>query len=79
MTSFEELWKLGLTQWNLSRFEFKFDDTRISSQNKNKIGPIKKTMLLPDVALSLPCWLSQFSWDSQQGRDGAVLGPNIFF
>ena len=25
-------------------------------------------MLHPDVVNSLPCWLSQFSWDSQQGR-----------
>ena len=39
-----------MTQWNPSRFEFKFDDTRLSSKYKNKIG----------VALSLPCWLSQF-------------------
>jgi hypothetical protein len=31
--------KLGLTQWNLSSFEFKFDDTR---PYKNKIGPNKK-------------------------------------
>ena len=28
---------LGLTQWNLSCFEFKFDDTRLSSWYKNKI------------------------------------------
>ena len=32
---------LGWAQWNLSRFEFKFDDTRLSSKYKNKIGSIK--------------------------------------
>ena len=32
---------LGLTLWNLSSFEFKFDDTRLSSKYKNKIGPIE--------------------------------------
>ena len=30
-----------LAPWNLSCFEFKFDDTRLSSQCKNKIGPIE--------------------------------------
>ena len=25
------VYRLGLTQWNLSCFEFKFDDTRLSS------------------------------------------------
>ena len=33
---------IGWAQWNLSCFEFKFDDTRLSSWYKNKIGPIKK-------------------------------------
>ena len=33
-------------------------------------------LLHPDVALSLSCWLSQFSWDSQQGRDRATSGRN---
>ena len=33
---------LGLTPWNLSCFEFKFDDTRHSY--KYKIGPIKKNV-----------------------------------
>ena len=32
---------LGLTPWNLSCFEFKFDDARLSSQYENKIGPIE--------------------------------------
>ena len=44
---------LDLAQWNLNSFEFKFDDTRLSSWYKNKIGPIKKKMLRPDVALTL--------------------------
>ena len=29
------------------------------------------------IALSLPCWLSQLSWDSQQGRDIAMSGLRI--
>ena len=33
-------------------------------------------MCRPDVALSLPCWLSQLNWDSQQGRDFATSGCN---
>ena len=33
---------LGLTQWNLNSFEFKFDNTILSSQYKKKIGPLKK-------------------------------------
>ena len=33
-------------------------------------------LLRPDFALSLPCWLSQFSWDSQQSRDVATSGRN---
>ena len=32
--------RLGLTPWNVSCFEFKFDVTRLSSYYKNKIGPI---------------------------------------
>ena len=53
---------IGWAQWNLSCFEFKFDDTRLSSWYKNKIGPIEFFLLRPDVAKSLPCWLSQFSF-----------------
>ena len=34
------MYNLGWAQWNLSRFEFKFDDTRLSSEYKNKIGQI---------------------------------------
>ena len=33
---------MNLIQWNLNSFGFKFDDTRLFSQYKNKIGPIKK-------------------------------------
>ena len=33
-------------------------------------------LLRPDVALSLPCWLSQLNWDSQQDRDRATSGCN---
>ena len=33
---------LGLTLQNQISFEFKFDDTRLSSQYENKIGPIKE-------------------------------------
>ena len=33
--------RLGLTLWNLSCLEFKFDDTRISYWHKNKIGRIE--------------------------------------
>ena len=33
---------LGLTLWKQSSFEFKFDNTRLSSWYKNMIGPLKK-------------------------------------
>ena len=33
--------RLGLTLWNLSCLEFKFDDTRLSYWHKNKIGRIE--------------------------------------
>ena len=55
----ELAWKLGWALWNRNSFEFKFDDTRLSSYYKNKIGPIKFFLLHPDFANSLPCWLSQ--------------------
>ena len=42
---------LGLTQWNLNSFEFKFDDTRLSSYDYF-------FLLRSDVALSLPCCIS---------------------
>ena len=50
---------LGWSQWNLSRFEFKFDETRLSSWYKNKIGRII-FFCCTLTLLSLPCWLSQF-------------------
>ena len=53
-------------------FQFKFDDTRLSLQYKNKIGPIIAIIIAYNVAKSLPCWL----WDSQQGRDFATPGQN---
>ena len=33
---------LGWALWNRNSFEFKFDDTRLSSKYEYKIGPIKK-------------------------------------
>ena len=52
---------LGWAQWNLSSFEFKFDDARDFPHNiRIRLAQLKKFLLLPDVALSLPCWLSQF-------------------
>ena len=38
-------------------------------------------MLFPNIALSLPCWQSQFIWASQQGRDWVMSGlcPTIGF
>ena len=68
--------RLGWAPWNLSCLEFKFDDTRLSYWHKNKIGRIEKKMLLPDFANSLPCWLSQQNWASQQGRKLAKSGSN---
>ena len=67
-------------QWNLSRSEFKFDDTRLSSYYENKIGPIKifsccvltLLSLCPGGCLSL----EKLNWDSQQGRDLATSGRN---
>ena len=48
--------KLGLTQWNQNSFEFKFDDTRLSSWYQNKIAQLNFFLSVPDVAKSLPCW-----------------------
>ena len=42
------------------------------------MAQLKENILCPDVSLSLPCWLSQFSWGNQQGRDRAtkkIIGP----
>ena len=35
------MYNLGWAPWDLSCFEFKFDDTRLFSCYKNKIGPIE--------------------------------------
>ena len=56
--------------------EFKFDDTRLSYWHKNKIGRIEIFLLLSDFANFLTCWLAQFCWDSQQGRELAKSGSN---
>ena len=39
--AYNQIRKLGLTLWNLSCLEFKFDDTRLSYWHKNKIGRIE--------------------------------------
>ena len=36
-------------------------------------------LLYSDVVVSLPSWLSQLNWDSQQGRDRTTSGRNNFF
>ena len=36
-------YNLGWALWNRNSFEFKFDDTRLSSYYKNKIGPINRS------------------------------------
>ena len=43
---------LGWALWNRNSFEFKFDDTRLSSYYKNKISPINLFLLRPDSANS---------------------------
>jgi hypothetical protein len=70
-------YRLGLTLWNLSCLEFKFDDTRHSYWHKNKIGRIDFFFfLLPDFPSFLPYWLAQFCWDSQQDRELAKSRSN---
>ena len=71
-----------LTQWKLNSFEFKFDDTRLSSLYKNKIGPIKKKCCILTLLCLCPvgCFsLVQLNWESQQGRDIATSGRNNLF
>ena len=51
---------LGCAQWNLSSFEFKFDNNRLASKYKNKIGLIKKkycVLMLLCLCLKLPAKL----------------------
>ena len=70
------LCRLGLILWNLSCLEFNFDNIRFFYWHKNKIGRNDFFLLLPDFANFLPCWLAQFCWDSQQGRELAKSGSN---
>ena len=44
-----------------------------------RLAELKFFLLLPDFANSLPCWLSQQNWASQQGRKLAKSGCNNFF
>ena len=62
---FEINWPLGLTQWNLNSFEFKFDDNRLSSWYKDKIGP---TLLHPLVLLRQPTGQRQSNIRMQQKK-----------
>ena len=71
-----KVWLLGWAPWNLSCLQFKFDETRLSYWHKNNIGRNEIFLLLPDFANFLPCWLAQFCWDSQQGRELAKSGSN---
>ena len=44
---------------------------------KNKIGPIESFLLHPDDALSLPCWLSQFSLYYEESLVSSNLNSNL--
>ena len=44
-----------------------------------RLAELKFFLLLPDVANSLPCWLAQFCWASQQGKKLAKSGSNKMF
>ena len=74
------IWILGWAPWNLSCFEFKFDDTRLSSWYKNKIGWIEIFVCCVLTLLTLcpvGCLrLEKLNWDSQQGRHLATSGCN---
>ena len=71
---------LGWAPWNLSCLEFKFNDTRLSSWYKNKIGSIEIFVCCVLTLLSLcpvGCLsLEKLNWDSQQVRDLATSGRN---
>ena len=58
----------------------RLEDTRLSSQYKNKIGPIEISFCCPLTLLSLcsvGCLsLAFLNWDSQRGRDLAMSGGN---
>ena len=58
---------LGWAQWNLSYFEFKFDDmyqTFLIIYIRIRLAQLNFFLLPPDIAKSLPCWLSQFSFSN---------------
>ena len=68
---------LGLTLWNLSCLEFKFDDTRLSYWHKNKIGRIeKKFCCFLTLLIFCPVGWVSFAETSQQGKKLAKLGSN---
>ena len=66
---------LGLTQWNLRCFEFKFDDTH---NMKIRLAQLKFFLLRSELCLCpVGCLsLAFLNWDSQQGRDIATSGHN---
>ena len=79
--------RLGLTPWNLSCSEFIFDDTRLFSWYKNKIGPIEFFCCILTLLSLCPfgCLSSAFlNWDSQHGKDirkqqtKISIGPILF-
>ena len=71
---------LGWALWNRNSFEFKFDDTRLSSKYKNKIGPIEKK-----IVMSWRCRVSALlavSAKRQQRQDITIFffnGANLIF
>ena len=71
---------VGLTQWNLSTVVLNSNLMISDFPHNIRIRLALLIFLLrPDVALSLPCWLLQLNWDSQQGRDRETSGHKIFF
>ena len=71
------VYTVGLTLWNISCLEFKFDDTRLSYWHKNKIGRIENFFCC-FLTLLIFCpvsWVS-FAETSQQGRKLAKSGSN---
>ena len=60
---------VGLTLWNLSCLEFKFDDTRLSYWHKNKIVRIEIFLCcFLTLLIFCPIGWSQQNWLSQQDR-----------
>ena len=58
---------LGLTLWNLSCLEFKFDDTRLSYWHKNKIGRIE-IFFCCFLTLLIFCCVGLLSFDETANR-----------